>query len=159
MSFGVGIWSLNFDTLAPSLDKNWNKHVIFSQYKTFWTGVCGTQTWFVIVLLSLLTQSLIINEITVSCEFWSTFCTKSKYSVFIMPKRVECFGAASQFPTDELPTVRDVILHAKYLQETLVGKSLGLTDDKIGDMIFNANIITFDLIKTFSWTYCIWCSW
>ena len=63
-----------------------------------------------------------------------------------MPARVECFGAAAQFPPDELPTVRDVILHAKYLQETLPGKSLGLTDLKIGELkIINAIIFLFSL--------------
>ena len=49
-----------------------------------------------------------------------------------MPKRVEYFGLAAQMPPDELPTVRDVIRQAKYYQETLPGKSLGLSSNEIG---------------------------
>ena len=49
-----------------------------------------------------------------------------------MPRRVEYFGTAAQLPPDELPTVGDVIRQAKYYQDTLPGRSLGLSSNEIG---------------------------
>ena len=49
-----------------------------------------------------------------------------------MPRRVEYFGVAAQLPPEELPTLSDVIRQAKYYQETLLVKSLGLSSNEIG---------------------------
>ena len=49
-----------------------------------------------------------------------------------MPRRVEYFGAAAQLPPEELPTLSDVIRQAKYYEETLLVKSLGLSSNEIG---------------------------
>ena len=49
-----------------------------------------------------------------------------------MPKSVDYFGSPAPLPPDELPTIRDIIRQAKYYQETLPGKSLGLSSNEIG---------------------------
>ena len=49
-----------------------------------------------------------------------------------MPKRVDYFGSSAPLPPDELPTIRDIIRQAKYYQETLPGKSLGLSSYETG---------------------------
>ena len=49
-----------------------------------------------------------------------------------MPKSVDYFGSPAPLPPDELPTIRDIIRQAKYYQDTLPGKSLGLSSNETG---------------------------
>ena len=59
-----------------------------------------------------------------------------------MPKRQDYF-VASQLKPDELPTIRDVICFAKYLQDNFKGKCIGVGSPDIGKKINNFVFVKF----------------